>query len=210
MEYNTTRNHLAIREYGRHVQKMVEYLLTIEDDEKRQRNAEAVIDLMGMLNPHLRDVEDWQNKLWDHLFLISDFKLNVKTPFPKPTRESLEKNPDPLPYPDQNPKFKHFGKNFGTLMKLAIAEEDPEKKKGLTKYLGHYMKLAYASWHNENVHDDLISKELEDLSNGKLRFDNDDSIPMPDNMFKRSSGGRHRNHSRKNSRGRHKGKNRGR
>ncbi|MBX6381218.1 MAG: DUF4290 domain-containing protein, partial [Thermoflavifilum aggregans] len=90
MEYNTTRNPLVIREYGRNIQKMIEYLLTIEDKEKRQRNALAVIELMGTLNPHLRNVEDFRHKLWDHLFLISDFKLDVDSPYPKPTRESLK------------------------------------------------------------------------------------------------------------------------
>ncbi len=94
MEYNTTRNHLIMREYGRHIQKMVEYLLTIEDKEERQRNAYAVIELMGFLNPHLKNVEDFRHKLWDHLFLISDFKLDVESPYPIPTRETLKAKPD--------------------------------------------------------------------------------------------------------------------
>src|SRR5690625_1127789 len=143
MEYNTTRNHLAIREYGRHVQKMAEYLLTIEDDKKRQKNAETVIELMGMLNPHLRNIEDWRHKLWDHLFLISDFKLKVESPYPIPTRETLEQKPDPLPYPKRKPRFRHFGKNLEKIIARAIEEEDPETKEGLIQYIGHYMKLAY-------------------------------------------------------------------
>ena len=98
MEYNTTRNHLTMREYGRHVQKMVEHIMTIEDPERRQGNAQAVIELMGFLNPHLKNVEDFRHKLWDHLFLISDFTLDVKSPYPIPTRETLKAKPDPLPY----------------------------------------------------------------------------------------------------------------
>lgn len=86
MEYNTTRNHLIMREYGRHIQKMIEYLLTIEDDEKRQQQAKLAIELMGVLNPHLKNVEDFRHKLWDHLFLISNFKLKVESPYPIPTR----------------------------------------------------------------------------------------------------------------------------
>ena len=89
MEYNTTRNHLEIREYGRHIQKMVEYVLTLEDREKRQKNAYALIELMGFLNPHLKNVEDFRHKLWDHLFLISDFKLDVESPYPLPTMYTL-------------------------------------------------------------------------------------------------------------------------
>ena len=94
MEYNTTRNHLIMREYGRHIQKMVEYLLSLEDREKRQKNAYALIELMGFLNPHLKNVEDFRHKLWDHLFLISDFKLDVESPYPIPTRETLKAKPD--------------------------------------------------------------------------------------------------------------------
>ena len=93
MEYNTTRNHLVMREYGRHIQKMIEYLLVLDDEEKRQRNAQSVIELMGFLNPHLKNVEDFRHKLWDHLFLISDFKLQVDSPYPIPTRETLKAKP---------------------------------------------------------------------------------------------------------------------
>ena len=99
MEYNTTRNHLIMKEYGRHIQKMVEYLLKIEDKETRQRNAYAVIELMGFLNPHLKNVEDFRHKLWDHLFLISDFTLDVESPYPVPTRETLKAKPQRLTYP---------------------------------------------------------------------------------------------------------------
>ena len=105
MEYNTTRNHLTMREYGRHIQKMVEYVLTIEDREKRQKNANSLIELMGFLNPHLKNVEDFRHKLWDHLFLISDFKLDVDSPYPIPTRETLRAKPDPIPLSEKISKI---------------------------------------------------------------------------------------------------------
>src|SRR5215217_1400859 len=127
MEYNTIRNHLTMREYGRHIQKMIEHLLTIEDKERRQRNAQAVIDLMGFLNPHLKNVEDFRHKLWDHLFLISDFKLDIKSPYPIPTRETLRGKPEPLPYPKRYPKFSHLGKNLEIIINKALKEENPEK-----------------------------------------------------------------------------------
>ncbi len=212
MEYNTTRNHLAIREYGRNVQKMVEYLLTIEDDQQRQKNTEAVIELMGMLNPHLRNVEDWRHKLWDHLFLISDFKLQVNSPYPIPTRETLRKKPDPLPYPKLYPRFRHFGKNLEKVIEKAITENDPEKKEGLTQYIGNYMKLAYANWHKENMHDDIISAELADMTDGKLTYQNDHSIQLPENLYNNTSNGKrkggHSHKSGKNNGKRHKYKNR--
>src|SRR5258705_13616077 len=128
MEYNTTRNGMVMREYGRHVQKMIEHVLTIEDSERRQRNAQAVIELMGFLNPHLKNVEDFRHKLWDHLFLISDFKLDVKSPYPIPTRESLREKPKPLRYPKRYPKYSHLGKNLELITEKALKEKDPDKR----------------------------------------------------------------------------------
>lgn len=172
MEYNTTRNHLIMREYGRHIQKMIEYLLQLEDKEKRQRNAMAVIELMGFLNPHLKNVEDFRHKLWDHLFLISDFKLEVSSPYPIPTRETLRARPKPLRYPKRYPKFSHMGKNLELVINKALAEENPDKRNGFANAIAYYMKLAYNNWHKETVHDDAIQAELNNLTNGQLEFTN--------------------------------------
>jgi len=172
MEYNTTRNHLTMREYGRHIQKMVEYLLGIEDKEKRQRNAMALIELMGFLNPHLKNVEDFRHKLWDHLFLISDFKLDVESPYPIPTRETLKARPEPLPYPRRYPKFNHLGKNIEVVINKALKEENPEKRQGFANSIAYYMKLTYSNWHKELVHDDNIQAELQSITDGQLEFNN--------------------------------------
>ncbi len=172
MEYNTTRNQLAMREYGRHVQRMVEHLLSIEDKERRQRNAQVVIELMGFLNPHLKNVEDFRHKLWDHLFLISDFKLDVSSPYPVPTRESLSEKPQPLPYPKRHPRFSHLGKNLETVINKALATEDADKKAGFANAIAYYMKLAYNNWHKEMAHDDAIQSELTNITNGQLTFTN--------------------------------------
>ena len=172
MEYNTTRNFLLMREYGRHIQKMVEYLLTIEDKEERQRNAYAVIELMGFLNPHLKNVEDFRHKLWDHLFLISDFTLDVESPYPIPTRETLKAKPERLRYPKRYPKFNHLGKNIEVVIDKALKEENPEKKQGFANAVAYYMKLTYSNWHKELVHDDNIQSELSSITNGELEFNN--------------------------------------
>ncbi|HKH60051.1 MAG TPA: DUF4290 domain-containing protein [Flavitalea sp.] len=172
MEYNTTRNYLIMREYGRHIQKMIEYLLTIEDKETRQRNAYAVIELMGFLNPHLKNVEDFRHKLWDHLFLISDFKLDVESPYPIPTRETLKAKPKPLPYPKRYPRFSHLGKNLELVINKALKEENPEKRQGFANSIAYYMKLAYTNWHKETVHDDAIQSELSTITEGQLEFTN--------------------------------------
>jgi hypothetical protein len=201
MEYNTTRNHLIIREYGRHIQKMVDYLLSLEDREKRQKNAYALIELMGFLNPQLKTVEDYRHKLWDHLFLISDFKLDVDSPYPKPTRESLKARPDPLPYPKRYPKYNHLGKNLEIIIDRALKEEDPEKKQGFANAIAYYMKLTYSNWHKELVHDDNIQSELATITKGELEFNNRPFVKhrvdnRPDEYptkFKRNFGGRGNN-----------------
>lgn len=172
MEYNTTRNKLVIREYGRHVQKMVEYILTIEDPEIRQKNTQTVIELMGFLNPQLKSVEDYRHKLWDHLFLISDFKLEVDSPYPIPKREALKARPQQLPYPKRHSKISHLGKNLEDVIQRALEEQDPERRQGFANAIAYYMKLAYNNWHKEIVHDDAIQSELNNITNGQLAFTN--------------------------------------
>ncbi|HSC54437.1 MAG TPA: DUF4290 domain-containing protein [Phnomibacter sp.] len=172
MDYNTGRGSLQMREYGRHVQQMVEYLLTLEDKEQRQRNAEAVIEIMSILNPQLKTVEDYKQKLWDHLFVMSGFKLEVDAPYPKPTAEAYHAKPEPLPYPKSKIKYNHLGKNLERLINKAMAETDPEKKSGFAHTIAHYMKLAYSTWHKELVHDDGIRQELDAITHGELTFTN--------------------------------------
>ncbi len=170
MEYNTARNHLIMREYGRNVQRMIEHILTIKDRQHRQQQVMAVIELMGTLQPHLRNVEDFRHKLWDHLFLVSDFKLDVDSPYPIPTRETLRAKPDRLPYPKKYPRNRHFGKNLEMVIDKALAEENPEMREGFTQVIGNYMKLAYSNWHKESVHDDAIKGELGAITGGKLQY----------------------------------------
>jgi len=193
MDYNTGRNYLGMKEYGRHVQRMVEYLLTIEDRAKRQQQAQGVIELMGFLNPHLKNVEDFKHKLWDHLFFISDFKLDVDSPYPIPQKETYKLKPDPLPYPKRHPKYAHLGKNLEVVINKALAQEDPEKKAGFAHAIAYYMKLAYSNWHKELVHDDAIRSELDTITGGELEFSNTPYIKHRNQNFERDdygSGGR--------------------
>lgn len=158
-------------EYGRNVQRMVEHLMTIEDRDKRLKSAEAIVDLMSTLNPHLKTIEDYRHKLWDHLVQMTDFKLDVDAPYPAPTEEQLRRKPDPLPYPQADVKHRHFGKNLKALIGKALEEQDPEKQQELTQLIGYYMKLAYINWHREPVHDDMIKNELAVLTEGKLQYE---------------------------------------
>lgn len=171
MEYNTTRSKMLMPEYGRNVQRMVEYLMTIEDRAKRLKNAEAIIELMGTLNPHLKQIEDYKHKLWDHLYQMTDFKLDVDGPYTPPTPEEIFKKPEVIPYPQSGIKHRHFGRNMDALIAKALAETDAEKRQGFTQIIGYYMKLAYTNWHKEPVHDDMIRNELSELTNGALLYE---------------------------------------
>jgi hypothetical protein len=193
MQYNTSRNYLTMREYGRHIQKMVEYVTSIEDVEKRNQQAKSVIELMGFLNPHLRNVEDFRHTLWDHLFFISDFKLDVESPYPIPKKETYKAKPQPLPYPKRYPKYSHLGKNLEVVIDKALKEEDAEKKAGFAHAIAYYMKLAYSNWHKELVHDDAIRSELDDITGGELEFSNTPYIKHRNQNFERDDYGRSNN-----------------
>lgn len=188
MEYNTQRSHLSMKEYGRHIQKMVNYLMTIPDKPKRQEQASVLIELMGFLNPHLKNVEDFRHKLWDHLYYMSDFRLDVDSPYPIPTKETYKVKPDPLPYPKRYPEYRHLGKNIESIVEKALAEQNEEKQQGLSNAIAYYMKLAYNNWHKEAVSDQAIQSELDTISGGKLTFSNTPAIRKDREEFKTASG----------------------
>lgn len=195
MEYNTERSHMVMREYGRHIQKMVDYVQTIEDPKKRQQQAQVLIELMGFLNPHLKNVEDFRHKLWDHLFYMSDFKLKVDSPYPIPEKATYKSKPEPIPYPKRYPKYSHLGKNLELVVNKALKEDNQEKKAGFAHAIAYYMKLAYSNWHKELVHDDNIRSEMNAITGGQLEFSNTPYIKHRNQNFERddySSGGRGR------------------
>jgi hypothetical protein len=172
MEYNSVRNQLVMREYGRYLQRMVENVMNIEDPQKRHEQARVIIELMGFFNPQLKNLEDYRHKLWDHLFFISDFKLEVESPYPIPQKETYKSKPDPLPYPGKYIRHTHLGHNLESVIKKAVKEEDAEKKEGYANSIAYYMKLAYTNWHQEAVSDESIRTELYDITDGKLDFTN--------------------------------------
>lgn len=168
MDYNTQRGQIQLKEYGRHIQNLVEHALTIENDEKRQALAEEIINIMACLNPHLKNVDDFNHLLWDHLIIISDFKLNIQSPFPIPEREAVYAKPEKFGYPKKNNKFKHYGKNIQTMINKAIEMEDGEVKQGFTKCIANYMKIVHNNWNSETVTDETIINDLEIISNDQL------------------------------------------
>ncbi len=173
MEYNSTRNKLEIAEYGRNVQKMIEYTVKIEDREKRNALAKSIIRVMGQINPHLRDVADFTHKLWDHLFIISDFKLDVDSPYPIPSRESFDVHPERIAYSNKKFAFRHYGRNIEMMIEHVTSLEDGEKKDRLIQLIAHQLKKSYLTWNRDSVDDDLIIQHLKIMSKGQLQLADD-------------------------------------
>ncbi len=174
LEYNTERPHLIIPEYGRHIQKMVDQCVAMEDREERNKCAKSIIAVMGNLNPHLRDVPDFQHKLWDQLFIISDFKLDVDSPYPIPSKEELKQPPEPLSYPQNFPKYRFYGNNIKRMIDVAVTWEEGELKDALIYTIANHMKKSYLNWNKDTVEDDVIFKHLFELSNGAINVKPED------------------------------------
>jgi hypothetical protein len=170
-DYNSTRNKLILSEYGRNVQNMVKYIVGLPTREERNRYAQVVIDLMGFLNPHLRDVADFKHKLWDHLHIISNFEIDVDSPYPKPSMEAIHLKPEPLKYPHQRMRYKHYGKTIEMMIEKAKAIEEPERKKHMVQAIANFMKMAYVQWNKDSVTDESILADLRELSKGELKLE---------------------------------------
>ena len=170
-DYNSTRNKLILSEYGRNVQNMVKYIVALPTKEERNRYAQVVIDLMGFLNPHLRDVADFKHKLWDHLHIISDFQIDVDSPYPKPSPEAIHLKPEPLKYPHQRIKYKHYGKTIELMIEKAKSIDDPERKRHMVQAVANFMKMAYVQWNKDSVTDEMILSDLYNLSGGQLKLE---------------------------------------
>ncbi len=168
MEYNTSRSKMNISEYGRNIQKMIEHIKTVESPEKRNKLAKATINVMGQLNPHLRDVSDFKHKLWDHLFIMSNFELDVDSPYPKPSLETLSNKPEQLRYSTNNIAFKHYGRHIERMIEKACEFEEGEEKDALIKLIANHLKKSYLTWNRESVTDEDIAADLETLSKGKI------------------------------------------
>lgn len=175
LEYNTEREHLIIPEYGRHIQKMINHALSIEDREERNKVAKAIIGVMGNLQPHLRDVTDFQHKLWDQLIIISKFELDVDTPYPVLTKEELYERPEKLKYPQNFPKYRFYGNNITRMINVANSWEAGELKEGLILTIANHMKKCFLNWNKDTVEDYVIYNHLFELSDGKIDLRNSEA-----------------------------------
>ncbi len=168
LEYNAERPYLIIPEYGRHLQKLIDSATAIENREERNKAAKYIIQVMGNLNPHLRDVLDFQHKLWDQLFIMSDFRLDVDSPYPIPSREVLQLRPDVLKYPQNFPKYRFYGNNIKYMIDVANQWDEGEMKNALVKVIANHMKKSYLSWNKDTVTDEVIFEHLYELSDGTI------------------------------------------
>ena len=174
LEYNTEREHLIIPEYGRHLQKMINHAIAQDSKEERNKLAKAIISVMGNMQPHLRDVPDFQHKLRDQLFIMSDFKLDADSPFEKPSKETLSLVPEPLAYPQNYPKYRFYGNNIKTMIDAAAKWEEGEMKNALVFTIANHMKKSFLCWNKDTVEDVVIYDHLFELSGGKFDIRNTD------------------------------------
>ena len=187
MEYNTQLKKLLLPEYGRNIQKMVDYLLTIEDREERTRAAKTVIDVMGNLYPHLRDVPDFRHKLWDHLAIMSEFKLDIDTPYPLPSLSKLQEKPERLPYSSNHIKYKHYGKLVEKLIDKIKELEDPEQKRALIVLTANHMKKSFLTWNKDSVEDEQIYNDINTLCGCTVILPEGMTLSNPKDLLQKKS-----------------------
>lgn len=155
-------------EYGRNVQKMIEYVKGIEDKEKRNEQIKTVLTVMGILNPSLRDISDFRHKLWDHVQIISDFDIDIESPYPTPTKETFSTKPHPIPLETTPLKAAHYGRNIQNMIDMVAAKEDGEVKDNMVRVLANYMRQQYLIWNKDSVTEETIFADIKRLSGGKL------------------------------------------
>lgn len=199
MKYNTAEKTLALPEYGRNIQNMVDYCVTIEDRQERKRCADTIINIMGNMFPHLRDVNDFKHILWDHLAIMADFKLDIDYPYEIIKKEDLYSRPEKLPYSSDHIRYRHYGKTLEEMIEKATQLEDGEEKDQLIKLLANQMKKSFLAWNKESVDDEKILKDLKELSEGAIALSADEyKLAESRELLARNNTNTNRkNHSRK-------------
>jgi len=204
MEYNTARNKMTIPEYGRNIQKMVHFILEIEDRKERTKAANRIIEIMANMHPQIREVSDYNHKLWDHLHFISDFKLDVDSPFPTPEKTVITRRPERLEYSEDRIRFKHYGKHLAKMIKYAAELEEGPEKMEITLMIANQMKRSYLNWNRDSVSDRMILSQLEELSGEKLKLEEDVNLVATSEVLAGNRNKKKKNIQNKNNNGRRK------
>ena len=209
LEYNTERSQLIIPEYGRHFQKMVDHAVSIEDRAERNKVAQAIISVMGNLQPHLRDVPDFQHKLWDQLFIMSNFQLDVDSPFPITSEEVLKQRPEPLSYPQNHPKYRFYGNNIKRMIDVAIKWEKGDMRDGLEYAIANHMKKSFLNWNKDSVDDSVIFGHLYEMSDGAINLaaKDEDLLESKSLIYRNTNSNRSRNNNHRRNNGKKNNRN---
>jgi len=200
-DYNTQRKRMALPEYGRNVLKMIEHAKTIKDPEERNRAAKTIIQIMGNLNPNLREVTDFKHKLWDHIMIIADFDLDVDSPYPAPDRKKLNSKPNKVPYHNGEIKYSHYGCIIPAMIEAAAKMKDGEEKDYLTSLILNQMKKDYVTWNKSTVADEVIIRDLIEISGNRLKVPENYKIPDVRDLIAQPKG---------KTQGKHQGRSQGR
>ncbi len=209
MQYNTRQKRMRLPEYGRSIQNMVDHALTIEDRAERQRCANTIINIMGGMFPHLRDVPDFKHKLWDHLAIMSDFKLDIDYPFEVIPKNNLASKPEPVPYPCTKIRYRHYGRTLEVLIQKACELPEGDEKQNLVALICNHMKKDYMAWNKDTVDDRKIADDLYELSDGKLQMTEDllklmaERIDLYYRPMKNNMSNNNRNNKKKNNKNGH-------
>ena len=195
MEYNTKRESLTIPEYGRHVQKMISHALTLQDKDKQQKCVDAIIKFMGQMNPHLRDIKEFTHKLWDHLHILSNFELDIESPYPKPEIEKLKEKPERMSYPKNKIRFSYYGNTISSMIDVAVQKNGLEKEI-LTGMIANQMKKSYILFNQGSVDNKIIKLHLKQMSNDQLKLEDDFEFVRSSSI--RQSSNSKKYHKRKN------------
>ncbi len=202
MDYNSNRKQLILPEYGRNIQNMVNHILTIEDRDERNLAAHSLIDVMGNLFPYLRDVADFKHKLWDHLAIMSDFKLDIDYPYDPPSPALLAGKPNVIPYNSGNIKYKHYGRVVEMMIKRAAEYEEGPEKESLVQMIADHMKKCYLTWNKETVDDEKVMADFTELSKGKIDVPEDFQLrETKDLLFQKNSKKKQHNNNQKRNQG---------
>ncbi|MCB0793415.1 MAG: DUF4290 domain-containing protein [Flavobacteriales bacterium] len=208
-DYNTQRKRLVIPEYGRHVHRMVEHCMGVEDRTERTRLAKAIIQVIGRLNPQLRNAENGDRTLWDHLFIMSDFKLDVDAPFPMPTPEELETKPKTIPYPQSKIRYGHYGKLVERMIEKCAAMGPGEERDMFATLIANLMKRHFLAWNRDTVPDGVILKDLEELSKKRIKLGEEAQLTATADLLRQQqTGPKNVTDTRKRSGGRSRGRKR--
>ena len=199
IDYNSERPLLIIPEYGRHIQKMINHCVALEDKEERNKMAKAIITVMGNLQPHLRDVPDFKHKLWDQMYIMSNFKLEVDSKYKVPSKEELQQKPEALNYPKSASKYRFYGNNIQIMIDTALSWEEGELKEALVYTIANHMKKCFLNWNKDTVDDAIIFNHLVELSDGKLDLRNSDEVLSQSSSLLKKRNSQGQNHSKNNN-----------